>query len=273
MWVIPNSEVQLVAASWLYTLTNFPAFPPTSNHHQNPSEGASILLPKSCNLHCVGSLSGRRQEMYVHRLCHCQTCLETSFAESGRWNSPPLVNSDPFLIWCQQLELVQARVARENTLEMCSFRDSSFPTCFEFGSSDTILKDDTKVKENLANNETNINKVLTQVTTSKKKEREIPTEKIESSGNNGYKEISNSTGCTSRRTIEVQQNLGMQGNLCWQSPEEGYYGAKQIPQEIWNSDVSRIHLHLKTNNRSAKQFLGCGGGGFGCLPISWIGIL
>ena len=105
-----------------------------------------------------------------------------------------LVHRDPFLIWCQQLELVQARVATEKTLEMCSFRNPSFPRCFEFGSSDTILKDDTEVKEKLANNETSINEVLNQVNTSKGKEREIPTEEIERSGNKTIdKEISNST--------------------------------------------------------------------------------
>ena len=107
-----------------------------------------------------------------------------------------LVHRDPFLIWCQQLELVQERVTTEKTLEMCSFKDPSFPRCFEFGSSDTIFKlDDTEVKEKLANNETSINEVLNQVNTSK--EKEISTEEIESSGNNTisdgntiYKEIS-----------------------------------------------------------------------------------
>ena len=78
------------------------------------------------------------------------------------------------LIWCQKLELVQARVATENTLEMCSFRDSSTPICFEIRLSKTIFNDDTRVKEKLESNQTTINEFQNQVNTSKGKERVIP---------------------------------------------------------------------------------------------------
>ena len=93
-----------------------------------------------------------------------------------------LVHRDPFLIWCQQLEAIQARVTTtEKNLEMCSFKTSSLSRFFEFGSTDKTLNEDTEENAKWANNETAINELQNEGNTSKG--REIPTEEIESSGN------------------------------------------------------------------------------------------